>query len=104
MRAAMGNRDANHGQVTGWYESLYCKVHDTHAVGGGFGDLVVKIPTKRGPVLAVVEVKTSDGTLRPNQERFIRDWGSCVEVVQTREDVFAHVERVRANAKETSHG
>jgi hypothetical protein len=104
MRAAMGNRDANHGQVTGWYEALYCLVCDTHAVGGGFPDLVVRISSKAGFIIALVEVKTTDGTLRPSQERFIRDWGSCVEVVQTREDVFAHVERVRANAKETSHG
>lgn len=99
MRAAMGNRDANHGDVTRWYEELYCRVQDTHAVGGGFGDLVVKIPTKRGPVLAIVEVKTADGTsrgLRPNQERFLAEWGTgVVAVVQTREDVFAHVERVR---------
>lgn len=96
LRAAMGNRDANHSDVTRWYEELYCLVQDTHAVGGGFGDLVVRIPTKRGAVIAVVEVKTADGTLRPSQERFIREWGSCVAIVQTREDVFAHVELVRA--------
>lgn len=98
MRAAMGNRDANHGDVTRWYEELYCKVKDTHAVGGGFPDIVVKISTKRGPVVALVEVKGSDGTLRPSQELFISEWGSCVTVVQTRDDVFAHVERVRSAA------
>lgn len=93
----MGNRDANHADVTRWYEELYCRVQDTHMVGGGFGDLVVRIPTRRGGVVAIVEVKTTDGTLRPNQERFIAEWGAVVEVVQTREDVFAHVERVRKN-------
>jgi hypothetical protein len=98
IRAAMGNRDANHGDVTLWYEELYCRVHDTHAVGGGFPDLVVRIPTRRGAVVALVEVKTVDGTLRASQERFVSEWGACVEVVQTREDVFAHVERVRAAA------
>jgi hypothetical protein len=96
MRAAMGNRDANHRDVTGWYESLYCVVQDTHAVGGGFPDIVVKISTKRGPVVALVEVKTVDGTLSKSQLRFIGEWGSCVTVVQTRDDVHAHVERVRA--------
>lgn len=96
MRAAMGNRDANHADVTGWYEELYCKVQDTHAVGGGFPDLVVKVTTKRGPIPCLVEVKTVDGTLSKSQLRFIGEWGSCVTVVQTREDVFAHVERVRA--------
>jgi hypothetical protein len=99
LRAAMGNRDANHADVTRWYEELYCTVHDTHAVGGGFPDIVVKISTKRGPHVALVEVKTADGTLRPSQERFVREWGSCVTVVQTRDDVFAHVERVRAGRR-----
>jgi hypothetical protein len=100
IRAAMGNRDANHGDVTQWYEELYCLVHDTHAMGGGFPDLLVRISTRAGHVLALVEVKTADGTLRPSQERFLRDWGgSVVEVVQTRDDVFAHVERVRNRPK-----
>lgn len=96
MRAAMGNRDANHSEVTRWYEELYCRVIDTHAVGGGAGDIIVRITTKRGPVMNWVEIKTADGTLRPNQERFLAEWGSCAAVVQTREDVFAHVERVRS--------
>jgi len=95
VRAARGPRDANHREVAEWYESLYCLVIDTHAVGGGFGDIVVKIPTKRGPQVAIVEVKTPDGVLRPSQERFAREWGSCVAVVMTREDVFNHVQRVR---------
>jgi VRR-NUC domain len=97
-RAAMGNRDANHADVTQWYESLYCRVHDTHAVGGGFPDLVCRIPTRRGAVVALVEVKTADGTLRPSQQRFVAEWGACVEVVCTRDDVFNHVERVRNEA------
>lgn len=93
--ASMGAADANHADVVKWYEELYCLVHDTHGLGGGFPDLVVRISTKRGHLVALVEVKTQDGYLRPNQERFMREWGSCVAVVQTREDVFAHVERVR---------
>jgi hypothetical protein len=95
LRAALGNRDANHADVTRWYSELYCTVQDTHAVGGGFPDIVVKIPTKRGPQVALVEVKTTDGTLRASQICFIAEWGSCVTVVQTRADVFDHVERVR---------
>lgn len=94
--AALGRPDANHAEVTRWYEELFCTVHDTHAVGGGFPDIVVKCPTKRGPQVLLVEVKTADGTLRASQERFVREWGSCVTVVRTREDVFAHVQRVRA--------
>ena len=94
--AAQGATDANHSDVTKWYEDLYCRVQDTHKVGGGFGDLVVRIPTRRGGVVSIVEVKTTDGTLRPSQERFLAEWGaSVVEVVCTREDVFAHVQRVQ---------
>lgn len=96
--AALGNCDANHSEVTKWYEELYCRVQDTHKVGGGFGDLVVRISTKRGGVVSIVEIKTADGTLRPSQQRFIAEWGAVVEVVSTREDVFAHVERVRGGA------
>ena|ERR1700733_12210194 len=96
--AAQGRADANQPDIIAAYESLYCKVQDTHKVGFGFPDIVVKVPTKRGPVAALVEIKTIDGTLSEKQKRFIEEWGSCVEVVQTREDVFAHVERVRRNA------
>jgi hypothetical protein len=96
MRAAMGNRDANHSEITKAYEELYCLVKDTHAVGGGYPDINVKISTKRGPVVALVEIKGADGRLSASQERFLAEWGSCVTVVQTRDDVFAHVERVRA--------
>jgi VRR-NUC domain len=100
MRAAQGTRDSNHADVAKWYEELYCLVHDTHAMGGGFPDMLVRISTRAGQVLALVEVKSADGTLRPSQERFLRDWGGgCVEVVQTRDDVFAHVERVRSRCK-----
>jgi hypothetical protein len=97
VRAAMGNRDANHADVQRWYEEMWCLVHDTHALGGGFPDMVVRISTAMGQIPSLVEVKTADGRLKPSQETFLELWGTgCVEVVETREDVFAHVERVRA--------
>lgn len=88
--------DANHRDIVAAYEALYCKVYDTHKVGGGFGDIVVVIPTKRGKVMNGVEIKTADGVISAKQQRHADECGSCVTVVQTREDVFAHVERVRA--------
>ena len=87
--------DGNHAEIVAAYESLYCRVQDTHKVGGGFPDIVVKISTKRGPVVALVEIKTAGGDLSKSQLRFIGEWGSCVTVVANREDVIAHVERVR---------
>lgn len=90
--------DANHAEIVAAYGALYCKVVDTHKVGFGFPDIVVKVSTKRGPRAELVEIKTVDGKLSDKQIRFIAEWGSCVTVVQTREDVMAHVERVRAAA------
>jgi hypothetical protein len=100
MRAAQGARDANHAQIAAWYSELFCLTFDCHALGGGFPDLLVGIPTRSGRVLALVEIKTADGRLRTAQETFIRQWGTgCVVVVQTREDVHAHVECVRSAAR-----
>ncbi len=98
-RAALGRTDANHREIVDTYEALLCRVIDTHAVGGGFGDIVCRIPTNRGPVVHIVEIKTADGELRPNQERFAREWGSVVVCVRNREDVIAHVEAVRGVGK-----
>lgn len=98
--AAQGRPDANHAQVGEWYREEWCLTFDTHKLGGGFGDWVIGIPTKRGKVLQIVEVKTPDGSLRPNQVTFLRDWGvGCVAVIQTREDVRAHVHAVREKFK-----
>jgi hypothetical protein len=54
IRAAMGNRDANHADVQRWYEELWCLLHDTHALGGGFPDMVVRISTAMGQIPALV--------------------------------------------------
>src|SRR5260370_32948826 len=76
----------NHSGVAGWYEELYCLVKDVHKLPG-FVDLVVRITTKRGFVVNLVEIKTGDGKLKPAQVTFARDWGSVVVMVQTRDDV-----------------
>jgi hypothetical protein len=97
LRAAQSNRDANHVDVAGWYENLCCLVLETHALGGGFPNMLVRISMRAGQVLALVEVKTADGILKPSQETFLRFWGTgCIEVDSTRDDVFPHVDRVRS--------
>lgn len=93
------HQDANHAEITKAYEELMCMTFDTHKLGG-FIDLLVRIPTRGGPTLQLVEIKTSDGELRQSQERFIRDWGGyVVSVVRDRGDVQAHVERVQGRFK-----
>jgi len=91
----LGERDANHAAVAQAYEKLYCQVLDLSAVGRGCPDMLVRIPTRKGSVLQLVEVKTAKGALSDSQLRFSRDFGAF-EVVRTWDDVFNHVERVRA--------
>jgi len=94
--AAQGERDANHSELTARYESHYCKVYDTSKVGGGFPDSVVRVTTRAGHVVQLVEIKTADGSLSPSQERFFDEWGrGCCVVVRSIADVDAHIERLR---------
>jgi hypothetical protein len=91
--------DANHAAITKAYEELMCLTFDTHKLGG-FVDLAVRVPTRGGPILQFVEIKTEEGTLRQSQERFIRDWGGfVVAVVRDRGEVQAHVARVQGRFK-----
>jgi hypothetical protein len=85
-------RDANHPQVVGWYEELFCSVVDLSAVGGGVPDLLVGCAGRS----ELVEVKTEDGDLEPNQLTFAKTWrGNPVVVVRTQAEVIAHVQRIR---------
>ena len=90
--AAQGRPDANHSEVRGWYEELYCSVVDLHSVGGGCPDLLIGLAGRS----ELVEVKTEHGHLEPSQVTFCRDWrGSKVVVVRTHADVINHVTNVR---------
>lgn len=77
-----------------------CSVFDCSRLGSSFPDMLVRIPTRRGPVLSLVEVKTATGDLSLGQARFLRDWGEgCVAVVRNAGDVDAHLARVREKFK-----
>jgi hypothetical protein len=94
--------DQNHTQVIKWYEELYCLVFDVHKLAR-FVDLVVRIPTKGGATLQLVEIKTEDGKLTAKQEQLQRLWGGwCIATVRTHEDVMRHVRLVQARFHE--HG
>lgn len=94
--AAQGRPDANHAEIVRQYETLFCSVRDTHAVGGGFPDLVVGI----AGVTELVEIKTTDGELLPSQVTFNRDWrGRRVRVVRSVQDVIDHVIEIRGRFK-----
>lgn len=90
--AAQGRPDANHAEVRRWYEELFCSFVDSHGVGGGFGDAVIGI----AGITDVIEIKTEAGELLPSQVTFRKSWrGSKVLTIRTRDDVIAHVLRVR---------
>jgi len=100
MLAAQGARDANHAAIVERYEAYFCKVLDLHSVGGGCPDTLVRITTRAGHVLQLVEIKTEDGSLSASQERFRDEWaGQVCVTVRTVQDVDAHVERVRRAAR-----
>lgn len=75
-----------------------CQVKDMHKMGGGFPDLLVKVPTISGAILDLVEVKTDSGTATASQATFHRDFYPFT-IVRTEEDVRQHVARVQARFK-----
>lgn len=96
-RAALGERDANHAELARRYSEHFCQVLDLSTLGGGVGDTLVRINTRSGHVLQLVEIKTEDGSLNSAQELFHRTWGKdCIIVAKTIHDVDAHISRVKA--------
>jgi VRR-NUC domain len=96
-RAALGERDANHAEITARYEEHFCQVLDLSTVGGGCPDTLVRITTRQGHVLQLVEIKVPGGSLSPSQELFRQEWGmrNCT-VVRTVEEVDLHIASVKA--------
>jgi len=94
MRAA--RVDSNHAQVVQWYRDLGCAVANTKGVGLGVPDLFVGCLGVTDPV----EVKATNGQLRPSQENFIKCWrGSPVRIVRTQDDVIEHVADMRRRGR-----
>jgi hypothetical protein len=96
-RGSLSPHDENHGLIVKRYEEHFCKVLDLSKVGRACPDVLVRISTRDGHVLQLVEIKTEDGSLSPSQELFHTEWGarSCT-VVRTIHDVDAHIARVKA--------
>lgn len=68
--AAQGRADANHSDVRGWYEELFCSVLDLHSVGMGCPDFLIGCAGRS----ELVEVKTEHGQLEPSQVTFQKTW------------------------------
>jgi hypothetical protein len=99
MKQRYGNRDANHGEIVGWYRELGCIVAETHDAGLGVPDLFVGCVGITDPV----EIKTKDGVLEASQKTFIAGWrGSRVWIVRTQAEVIEHVNNMRQRARRAS--
>lgn len=85
------NKDANHDEIKNACIEAHLSVIDTAGVGGGFPDLVVggyhqKLEI---PYTALIEVKTADGKLMPNQQNLQDSWRGAIFTVRTRKEVLA---------------
>ena len=86
------HKDAIHDDVIGWYRELYCSVLDLHTLGHGAPDLLVAA----SGCDELVEVKSADGHLEPNQVTFNKTWrGHKVTIIRSRADVINHVANIR---------
>lgn len=74
--------DANQAEIIAAFRALGCSVHDCSGVGGGFPDLVVGC----AGVNLLVECKTGEGTLTPDQVRFIGEWRGLVYIIRSAQD------------------
>jgi hypothetical protein len=85
------NTDANHAEMRDYMRKLGCVVEDTHALGHGFPDLVVK-NTKGRPFL--VEIKNGDlppsgRKLTPDEVKVAARWGDTYRVLCSKADAMA---------------
>ena len=88
-------RDANHAELTRYYEQMGASVHDTAMVGHGFTDVVVGY---RG-IDAQVEFKTKYGTLEDSQSDHHEGWrGRRPRVVACLQDVIDHIRQLDIEA------
>lgn len=90
--------DSNHAEIIGWYEELFVSVADCSRAGFGVPDLFVAVCG----ITHAVEVKRPDEKpkLRDSQKGFFAGWRGRYRVVQTKEDVIAHVQDMRREARQ----
>jgi hypothetical protein len=97
--AIQGRRDANHADITIWYQQLFCNVIDYSHVGFGHPDLGIACSGR----LELAEVKTEDGELNAAQKLFAAVWrGPKIPIIRTREDVINHVQDIRRRVARVS--
>ena len=88
FRQDVHRKDSNHKDVVEQLERAGCDVLDLSGVGGGCPDILVR----KGPKMALVEIKAGSARMRPKQIDFQRRWPvhvvRCPEHVQQLIDQF----------------
>ena len=94
MRRA-ARTDANQGLIVQAAEQAFCSVLQLHQVGGGCPDLILGRKGRYGPENLLVEVKTDDGTLTPDQIRFHREWRGQKAIVRSVDELLKLLHRTK---------
>lgn len=89
-------RDSNHADIVAVYEGAACTVIDLSACGFGIPDILLGLATPTGRKLALVEIKSDDGTLTPAQARFNADFrGPPPRIIRSPEEALEHLRELR---------
>jgi hypothetical protein len=87
-----GHWDANHAEIAAALARLGPEPFDTTRVGGGFPDLIWPF---QGQTVGF-EVKRSDGSLTPAQERVFKEWrGGPLFLIRDAADLPEIIERIQ---------
>ena len=76
--------DGNQALIVQALRDSGCSVVCLHQLGGGIPDLLVATPS--GETL-LVEVKSAQGSLTPDQERFLSAWRGRVEIIRDPDEI-----------------
>jgi hypothetical protein len=94
----IAKRDANHHEIVNVLLAAHCSVVELHQLGDGVPDLLVGSSVVGN---ALMEIKTDDGELTPDQVTFHREWRGPIVTVRNVDEALAaaglgrHPPRVR---------
>lgn len=89
MRRA-AKKDANHNEIAQALRDVGYLVAETHQIGQGFPDLVCAGVHRRTGYRGtwLIEIKSDDGTLTPDEIKFHEQWADYVYVIRTKDEAY----------------
>ena len=76
--------DSNQSSIVAGLREFGASVADTHIVGKGFPDIVVSYRLK----VYLMEIKSADGRLTPDEQKFHNEWRGIIYTVRTIEQAI----------------